>query len=395
MRGLAFLKSLINNSWRTEVPILVALGIAEGRIYGIMALQRSSTNEGADLFMQEQVKNNNLQVPALLVPMLIKFGVRMHVDVGQALSGLSFTPELENVSDNTINANQFADLTRALLKQRGVWPSAGLYFGESFAFDYIPEMDTFLATSHSVKRALAVLRWAIPLIAPFCEVDFWRENDTMVGKVDLAEAIPVDIRPLVVDAVFAIVNKFGRSLVRDKFEVLRVELQQSIAGREDEYQDIFQCEVVGSCAHNRMLFPAELLECQLETSLPALNQQAESLLEKRLQKLNSGKSLAEQLYSLIYSDADLLIAGLDDVAARLSMTPRTLQRRLKDEGASFKEVADRAKFKRASDMLGKLDYSIEDISDALGFSDRRSFTRSFTRWSGLSPSSFRKLSRAR
>ena len=33
---------------------------------------------------------------------------------------------------------------------------------------------------------------------------------------------------------------------------------------------------------------------------------------------------------------------------------------------------------------------VEGVSERLGFSDRRSFTRAFTRWSGISPSAYRK-----
>ena len=66
-----------------------------------------------------------------------------------------------------------------------------------------------------------------------------------------------------------------------------------------------------------------------------------------------------------------------------------MQRRLQDEDQRYAELQDRARFKLAARWLEDGRQDIETISERLGFSDRRSFTRAFTRWSGTSPSAFR------
>ena len=78
------------------------------------------------------------------------------------------------------------------------------------------------------------------------------------------------------------------------------------------------------------------------------------------------------------------------MAEALGLHPRTLQRRLQDEGQGYAELQGRARFHKAADWLQASELSIEEISERLGFSDRRSFTRAFSRWAGISPSSFRK-----
>jgi AraC-like DNA-binding protein len=81
------------------------------------------------------------------------------------------------------------------------------------------------------------------------------------------------------------------------------------------------------------------------------------------------------------------------VAEELNLSKRTLQRRLQQQEISFAELRDQVRFHYSLDYLIKQHLSIDSISASLDFSDRTSFTNAFKRWTGLSPSTFRKLFR--
>lgn len=85
--------------------------------------------------------------------------------------------------------------------------------------------------------------------------------------------------------------------------------------------------------------------------------------------------------------------GIGDVADDLNLSKRTLQRRLQQQDISFADLRDQVRFHYAIDYLVKHQMSIDTISASLDFSDRTSFTNAFKRWTGLSPSTFRKLFR--
>ncbi len=85
--------------------------------------------------------------------------------------------------------------------------------------------------------------------------------------------------------------------------------------------------------------------------------------------------------------------GIGDVADELGLSKRTLQRRLQQQDISFAELRDKVRFHYAIEFLIEQSASIDNISSALDFSDRTSFTNAFKRWTGLSPSTFRKLFR--
>jgi len=83
-----------------------------------------------------------------------------------------------------------------------------------------------------------------------------------------------------------------------------------------------------------------------------------------------------------------------EVAQRLGMTARTLQRRLADEDLGFTALVDEARLNLARRYLADESLSISEISFALGYSEPSAFTRAFKRWSGSAPAEYRESARA-
>lgn len=79
------------------------------------------------------------------------------------------------------------------------------------------------------------------------------------------------------------------------------------------------------------------------------------------------------------------------VAEAVGGSVRTLQRRLSDIDTTFSEVVEEAKMKSANRMVGRSDYTLNEIAHELGYSDQAHFTRAFRRWTGVSPGVFRRL----
>lgn len=85
--------------------------------------------------------------------------------------------------------------------------------------------------------------------------------------------------------------------------------------------------------------------------------------------------------------------SIGHVADELNLSKRTLQRRLQQQSVNFAELRDQVRYHYSIEYLVKNRKSIDSISVALDFSDRTSFTNAFKRWTGMSPSTFRKLFR--
>lgn len=80
---------------------------------------------------------------------------------------------------------------------------------------------------------------------------------------------------------------------------------------------------------------------------------------------------------------------LSQVAHRLAMSPRTLQRRLRQEGTGWREEVDGFRQQRADQMLRASSLSVETIAARVGYSDPRALRRAVHRWYGHGPAAVR------
>jgi AraC-like DNA-binding protein len=91
----------------------------------------------------------------------------------------------------------------------------------------------------------------------------------------------------------------------------------------------------------------------------------------------------------------LLLKGypnIIEVAQILSISQRSLQRLLNEEGVSYSGLVDRCRYQIACESLEHTRDSIQKIASTLGYHDAGSFTRAFRRWSGTTPRDYRKHS---
>ena len=78
------------------------------------------------------------------------------------------------------------------------------------------------------------------------------------------------------------------------------------------------------------------------------------------------------------------------IAQLFSMHRRTMSRHLRMEGLAFRQVANEVRFEIACELLENTDMALSQVAAALKYSELSAFTRAFRRWSGQSPSAWRR-----
>ena len=93
-----------------------------------------------------------------------------------------------------------------------------------------------------------------------------------------------------------------------------------------------------------------------------------------------------QIYRWLDEHDSLADLNIQDLAAWLSVSVRTLNRRLASAGTTYRHVSESYKLERALHWLSVEKLSVTDVAYRLGFADLSTFSRAFKRWTGCSPS---------
>ncbi|MCX4026063.1 helix-turn-helix domain-containing protein [Endozoicomonas sp. SM1973] len=101
------------------------------------------------------------------------------------------------------------------------------------------------------------------------------------------------------------------------------------------------------------------------------------------------QSVQEIIYNEICDMNNVTKVNLSEIAKIIKMSPRTIQRRLNDEGVSFTEIQQKAVYQSGARFLNNPSYSIKEVAYCLGFTSVQAFHRAFKRASGMTPAQYR------
>lgn len=168
-----------------------------------------------------------------------------------------------------------------------------------------------------------------------------------------------------------------------------VQFEHADPGADADYAHFIPGRVQFGCAQMRLRLPMSL--CQIPNasanhqSVALAQQQCEALLAELQQHPQTVK---RQIETMLLSHPTGMLSE-DAAASALFMSKRTLARRLKAEGVSFRQVRDDVLARQASHYLLDNRISVDAIATLLGYHDSANFRRAFKRWFGLSPDQYR------
>jgi len=309
------------------------------------------------------------------------------MSVAECLAGTGLAESDLADEDTEIWAHQEFTVVRNIIDALGGQPGRGIEVGGFSTLGRTGMLGFAFLTSATVRegleRALPYLALAPSHMRLSVEAD--DEHDYLAAD---DSDIPADIRPFIVErdvgGLAAVLRGANVCLEPDWLETtldpVRAELLARVwsptAGvRPDQPRN--------RIAFGPRAFDTALPQADSNTARVA-ERQCQQLLERRLSRVG----MAGQVRSRIMHDR-LAFPSMQAVADELHLDPRTLRRKLTDEGTSFREVVAEVRRIRAEELLTG-SAPVELIAQQLGYAETASFTHAFTRWTGLSPSRFRQ-----
>lgn len=156
-----------------------------------------------------------------------------------------------------------------------------------------------------------------------------------------------------------------------------------------QFQSMFQCDMLFNQSSNGLELDEQLLNLPMRQPDSQLLKTLENHAEIIMANIDDKQSFAMKVQSTIRS---LLIDGFtrkEIVAQKLGMSERTMQRKLKMHDTSYQQILDNVRLEQGQALLRNTQLSIQDIALRLGFSEPRSFHRSFKEKTGKTPGEYR------
>jgi AraC-like DNA-binding protein len=150
------------------------------------------------------------------------------------------------------------------------------------------------------------------------------------------------------------------------------------------YTDFFRAPLAFAQGQNGLTFPCEVLDWPIEDSLSAMSADLRLFLND-----NYANNFQDQVRLVLNSMLATRKCTAGAVALTLGLNERTLQRKLKDEGTSFRDLQEQVRSSLAVNYMREPQFRLTDIAEMLGYADLSVFSRSFKRWFGISPQKWR------
>lgn len=195
----------------------------------------------------------------------------------------------------------------------------------------------------------------------------------------------------VTESVMVGVRVFAERLVARRIPVRRLTFTHQAPACVDEHRRLLGDDLKFGAPSNSVTCDRGILDWEVPNAdaslFPLLRQHAEKLLSERSQNSPSVVEDVRRALSSMLSTGDV---KLKQVADRLGVHPRTLQRRLNDVDSSFQDILERLRNDMAHRYLADPTMSLAEVAFLLGYHDQSSFNRAFKEWTGKSPSSVRE-----
>jgi AraC-like DNA-binding protein len=192
------------------------------------------------------------------------------------------------------------------------------------------------------------------------------------------------------DGMMVFTQREFQSITLRRHQPLSAHFAYARPGAQSEYARIFQCPVHLGSSKTALYLKKEQVADQVASGDYRLLQMLVRYAEQKLEQMASKEDIVHRIRKTVLNMANPGFPTIQEAAANLNLSVRTLQRRLKKAGYTYQELTDELKKQFALDYLRNDTFSVKEIAYSLDFSEASSFIRSFRRWYGMSPQLYRE-----
>jgi AraC-like DNA-binding protein len=258
--------------------------------------------------------------------------------------------------------------------------------------DYYTPLDlnalgvTFLSSTNLMEALQRLIRFESAINSSL-KFSVTESNNRLDLLSEIAE-VPESAVRIVEDSRTATIVDLCRQGLDSSLNPVEVSFTYPEPKSTGNHFSVFRCPLKFSQAESRISFDINDTKRPFTASNRELAISSDHILEAMIKDLAQSDIISQVKRAII----DNLPSGSPNeanIAERVLLSSRTLQRRLTDEGTNFRTLVFEVRRELAEKYISDRDMPLAEISYMLGFADTSSFSRAFKRWTGEPPAAFR------
>ncbi|MAY60814.1 MAG: hypothetical protein CML29_01260 [Rhizobiales bacterium] len=330
---------------------------------------------------------HDIEVSAGMAASIMKCAAERGVDAAPIARACGLEPRDFGQVNKKLNLPDLCRLLEALAALTRD-PYFGLHAGAAFEKGASGVLGYALMHAPTVKHAVELVRDC------FHKVDTSTLYNFAVSGTETR--IEWSLSPLVVrrsqytDLAYVAVIAHFRSILGPGFQRIRAEIETPKPKNPTIYRELIAKNLRFGAPVNAFTVPNDELDRQNPAADPRLFAILRDQLDGMPQLNGHGPAPIQSIRRIVEHSLGGPQPTLSELAGRIGMSERTLQRRLAESGSSLHDIVDQSRRDLAEQLLVETDLSLSQISERLGFSAPSAFTRSASRWFGKPPSKLRQ-----
>lgn len=323
---------------------------------------------------------------------LVDYGRQQGLSATDLLAGTGISPAQLDDPNAELFAEQELRLIRNLLKLTGAPPQLGIKLGLAARFSVYGVWGLGLISSATMRDAMRLALRFLPLTFAFTTISYHEEGD--LGVITFVEPdLDRDLTRFIVEGDMAGAAMLLAEVAGPDFVIERMTFKAKPT-HADKARRIFGALPRYGAPSNSLAFPLAYLDRKLPQANPITAAQCEQMCADLIARRRARPDLTTIVRQYLIAPGGP-VPDLASMARIVNVSERTLKRRLKDEGTSFRTLLAESRRTIAEDLLKDRTLSLADIAAQLGFSDASTFSQAFKRWQGVAPNVYRQRTAAR
>jgi AraC-like DNA-binding protein len=312
-------------------------------------------------------------------------------DPSPLLARCGLSAEMLADEDNRVSLQAAFDLLAVSAEHTGL-QDIGLRAAQYQDISMLGPLALAMQNCPTIAESLKCLTRFLYVQSPALVMSTHLHSDVAPGVIDLryepSDGGRLRVAPQVFDHGIAIAHSTLRMLAAEHYALAAVSLPFAPKDGTRAHESYFGVPVRTGQAYCALHFAASMLAAPVHAAKATLLKIATDYLTQRFPQPDA--AFAARVHLALRHCLGSRFADKSAVAATLAMHPRTLQRRLTQEGTSFESIRDDVRREAALRYLQDTQYPIAEIAGLVGFSEQSTFTRFCKQRIGATPSAIRE-----